>query len=142
MRKPKSEKPCRISLVLILLVVTLVGCASDVTVVRRGGAISPRDGILVEFEFDMIDLAPVFRAELKDAGFSVAETRSEAVYHLSGSYAALWDVFHYKLRFGQFKVTEIKTGQIMMLLESGDTGLFSAETGVQKMVKDMIRENK
>src|SRR5882724_12995324 len=129
----KPEKLCRISPVLILLCLTLVGCASDVTVVRRGGPISPRDGIFVEFEFDMIDLAPVFRAELKNAGFSVTETRADAVYLLSGSYAALWDVFHYKLRFGQFKVTEIKTGQVMMLLESGDTGLFSAETGVHKI---------
>jgi hypothetical protein len=33
----------------------------------------------VEFEFDMSDLAPVFRADLKDAGFSVTEAKSEAV---------------------------------------------------------------
>jgi hypothetical protein len=133
--------------VLILLFIVLVGCAAQVTALRRGGPISPRDGIFVEIrraseQSDSANLAPVFRAALMEAGFSVAMTRSEAVYLLSGTYGVQWDLLHYKLNFGHFRITEIKTGKIVMMLESGDTGVASAQTGVHKMVEAMVRENR
>ena len=128
--------------VLILLFIMLAGCASQVTVLRRGGPILPRDGIFVAIESDPADLASVFQAELMKAGFSVARIRSEAAYLLSGTYAVKWDLVHYKLRYGHFRITELKTGRILMMLESGDTGVASAHTGVHKMVKDLVRENR
>jgi hypothetical protein len=56
------------TLVVLALLVGLVGCALDVNVVHSPGAlILPGSGILVDLEFDLIDLASTFRLELKEA---------------------------------------------------------------------------
>jgi len=132
----------RAVMLMLALSLMLTACAPSVTVTRHSGPISPGDKILVDIVFDAAELAPVFRRELSAAGFSVASTKSEAVYVLSGSYVPRWDLVRYILVSGRFVITELETGRVMMRLETGPTHMASAETAVHKMVKDMVRENR
>jgi len=127
---------------MALSIMLLTGCAPSVTVTRHSGPIAPGDKILVDIVFDRIGLAPVFRSELSAAGFSVADTKSGAVYVLSGSYVPKWDLVRYILVSGDFVITELETGRVVMRLRTGPTHMASAETAVHKMVKDMVRENR
>ncbi len=128
--------------VLALLAITLVGCASFAVVQRRSGPILPQDKIVVDLPFDTAKLEPMFRAELTAAGFSVADNAADARYKLSGAYAAMYDVFHYKLLNGRFTITDAKTREVVMMISCGSTGLSGAETGVHKMVEEIVRQNK
>lgn len=132
----------RRAMLLMILSVMLTACAPSVTVTRYGGPIPPADKILVDIVFDPIGLAPVFRSELRAAGFWLAETRSEAEYVLSGTYRPKWDLVRYILVSGDFELTELATGRVVMRLRTGPTHMASAETAVHKMVKDMVRENR
>jgi hypothetical protein len=132
----------RAVMLMLALSLMLTACAPSVTVTRHSGPILPGDKILVDIVFDAAELAPVFRRELRAAGFSVAGTKSEAVYVLSGSYVPHWDLVRYVLVSGRFVITELETGRVMMRLETGPTHMASAETAVHKMVKDMVRENR
>jgi hypothetical protein len=130
------------AMLMLALSFMLTACAPSVTVTQHSGPISPADKILVDIVFDRIGLAPVFRRELVAAGFSVADTKSEAVYVLSGSYVPRWDLVRYILVSGDFVITELETGRVVMRLRTGPTHMASAETAVHKMVKDMVRENR
>ena len=130
------------AMLLVALSLMLSACAPGVTVTRHGGPISPADKILVDIVFDRIGLAPVFRSELRAAGFWLADTKSEAVYVLSGSYVPKWDLVRYILVSGDFVITELETGRVVMRLRTGPTHMASAETAVHKMVKDLVRENR
>jgi hypothetical protein len=130
------------AVLMLALSIMLTGCAPGVTVTRHSGPISPGDRILVDIVFDRIGLAPVFRSELRAAGFSVADTKSEAVYVLTGRYVPKWDLLRYILVSGEFAITELATGAVVMRLRTGPTHMASAETAVHKMVKDMLRENR
>jgi len=130
------------ALLMVAFSLMLTACAPGVTVTRHSGPISPGDQILVDIVFDRIGLAPVFRNELRAGGFSVADTKSGAVYVLSGSYVPKWDLVRYILVSGDFVITELETGRVVMRLRTGPTHMASAETAVHKMVKDMVRENR
>jgi hypothetical protein len=137
------ENPAsRAGMFVLALALMLTACAPSVTVTRQSSPIAPEDKILVDIVFDTAGLAPVFRRELRGAGFSVADSKSEAVYVLSGSYVPRWDLVRYILVSGRFVITELETGRVMMRLETGPTHMASAETAVHKMVKDMVRENR
>jgi hypothetical protein len=130
----------QISLGSILLTVCclLLGACATVTTQRHTEfEISPKDTLYVHFEFDRINLAEEFRRLFRDHGLSLASSASEADFLFTGSYSVSFDVVHYRMDWAQFKLVNRRTGQTVYTIQTGQSGLESAQSVVGKMATEI-----
>lgn len=116
----------------------LLGACATVTTQRRTAVeISAQATLYVDFEFDRINLADEFRRLFRDHGFSLAPSASEADFLFTGSYSVTYDVIHYRLDWAQFKLVDRRTGQTAYTIQTGQSGLESAQSVAGKMATEI-----
>ena len=124
---------------LVLLVVLVVGtaCARLTTTRPTETRLTPTDTLAVWLEFDKVPLTPLFLAAFREQGLPVATSKETAQVLLTGAYSADWDLIHWRFQWSQLRLMRPQTGEVLMLLETGQGGLGSVEAVVQRMVKEI-----
>ena len=127
-------------LALLLLVwCILTACAAHLTTTHTTVTrLTPADTLAVFIEFDRVPLAPLFLTAFREQGLPVAASKETAQVLLTGAYSVDWDVIHYRLNWSQFRLVRSQTGEVLLLLETGQGG----QGGVKAVVKRMVAKIK
>ncbi len=138
LRLARTHLQIRLNSIPLVVCCLLVGACATVTTQRHTEfEISPRDTLYVHFEFDRINLAEEFRRLFRDHGLSLAPSASEADFLFTGSYSVSFDVIHYRMDWAQFKLVNRRTGQTVYTIQTGQSGLESAQSVVEKMAAEI-----
>ena len=128
----------RLDSIPLVVCCLLVGACATVTTQRHTEfEISSRDTLYVHFEFDRINLAEEFRRLFRDHRLSLAPSASEADFLFTGAYSVSFDVIHYRMDWAQFKLVNRRTGQTVYTIQTGQSGLESAQSVVEKMAAEI-----
>jgi len=128
----------RLDSIPLVVCCLLVGACATVTTQRHSKfGISPRETLYVHFEFDRINLAEEFRRLFREHGLSLAPSASEADFLFTGSYSVSFDLIHYRVDWAQFKLANRRTGQTVYTIQTGQSGLESAQRVVEKMAAEI-----
>jgi hypothetical protein len=129
LRSIRAHLQIRLDSIPLTVCCLLLGACAAITTQRHTEfEIRPRDTFYVHFEFDQINLAEAFHRLFKDHGLSLAPSASEADFLLTGSYPVSFDVIHYRMDWSQFKLVNQRTGQIVYTIQTGQSGLESAQS--------------
>jgi len=120
--------------ILILLWCSLTACARLTTTRPTVTRLTPADTLAVSIEFDRVPLAPLFLTAFREQGLPVAASKETAQILLTGAYSADWDLIHWRLQWSQFRLVRPQTGEVLLLLETGQGGLGGVDAVVKRMV--------
>lgn len=104
---------------------------------KNNSKVSPKNNILIQFTPDRLELTDILYDLLQKDGYSLTHEKSDACYLFTGTYHGYFDVFHDKIKHGRFVISEIKTGNEMLIIDVGDSGLTSAESQLKLVVEEM-----
>ena len=121
----------------LLVVGSLTACASLRTVRPTPTRLTPADTLTVWIEFDRVPLTPLFLTAFREQALPVAASKETAQVLLTGAYSADWDLIHYRFQWSQFRLIRPQTGEVLLLLETGQGGLGGVEAVVKRMVEQI-----
>lgn len=119
----------------LALTCTLVsGCVTLTTTRPTPVHLTPTDTLAVAIEFDKVPLTPLFLDAFRTHGLPVASSKDTAQVLLTGAYSANWDLIHYRVNWAQLRLIRPATGEVLLLLETGQGGIVGIDAVVTKMV--------
>lgn len=121
-------------LTLALALPLVSGCVTLTTTHPTPAHLTPADTLAVWIEFDTVPLTPLFLDAFREHGLPVASSKDTAQVLLTGAYSANWDLIHYRVNWAQLRLIRPTTGEVLLLLETGQGGIVGIEAVVTKMV--------
>jgi hypothetical protein len=122
---------------VLVLVSTVSACGTLMATRPTATRLTAADTLAVAFEFDRVPLVPVFLAAFREQGLPVATVPATAQVRLTGAYSADYDLIHWRFQWAQFRLVRVETGEVLLRLDLGQSGLAGVESVVRRMVREI-----
>lgn len=124
-------------MVAMVMTLSITSCAMTPIIQPINKQIMTNNSIYVEFVPDRLNLTEVFYKGLAENGYKTTKNKYEAYYLLTGNYHGYFDLFHNKIKHGRLIIKDMKTGNEVLLIDVGDSGLTSAESQVLYVISEL-----